>query len=102
MELEQAHRPAAHAHRFEQAVSILQPAVAIIDATRALPVDPDTHGDATRARSMPFALARVSASSCAGIESATMPAPALKQRVCACAEIVRIKMLKSQLPSRLM
>ena len=54
-----------------------------------------------RARSMPRALARVSASSRSGLESATMPAPVRKRRLPPSSSALRIRMLRSRSPSRL-
>ena len=102
MQLEQADAPPPHEHGLEQPVAVLQTAIATVDDRPAPAVDPDAHaaGLARSARSSPSAFARVSASSWAGLESATMPAPARNDSVEPCAVMVRIRMLKSQLPSR--
>src|SRR5579862_936352 len=100
MELEEAHAPPANPHGLEYAIAVLQSTIAAIDGTRPATVDPRAHSGALSARSIPSALARVSASSCSGLESATMPAPARKASEPPVAVMVRIRMLRSQLPSR--
>src|ERR1700684_612327 len=100
MIFDEPHLTAAHPHGFENAVAVLQAAIAIVDARALTAIDPRAHSRASKARSSPSAFARVSANSCAGLESATIPAPARNLNRPPCAVMVRIKILRSQLPSR--
>src|SRR5882672_9794458 len=86
---------AAYPHGLEHAVAVLQAAVSMIDSRAPPAVDPRAQLEATRARSKPSALARVSANSWRGFESATMPAPARNLKSPLCAVMVRIKILRS-------
>src|ERR1700692_3339023 len=90
----------AHAHGFENTVAVLQAAIAIIDPRALAAIDPPVQRGAANARNNPSAFARVSASSCSGFASATMPAPARNLNSPPCAVMVRIRILRSQLPSR--
>src|ERR1700722_19446646 len=99
MIFQKTHSAVADAQGFEDTVAVLQSAIADVDARAVAAVDPRLHG-ADSARSSPSALARVSANSCAGFESATIPAPARNLNKPPCAVMVRIRMLRSQLPSR--
>src|SRR5271168_3551031 len=98
--VEEPHLTAANPHGLEQAVAVLQAAIARVDPRAPAAVDPRTQLGPTSARSRPSALARVSANSCLGLESATMPAPARNLKIPPCAVMVRIRILRSQLPSR--
>src|SRR6266851_342152 len=98
--LQEPDAAAVYAHGFENTVAILQSAVAIVDPRASAAIDPGAQGRLASARSSPSALARVSANSCAGFESATIPAPARNLNRPPCEVMVRIKILRSQLPSR--
>ena len=97
-------RASGHGEPQAVAVSAMMPSVAAVDDSAPPAIDPDAHGAAAplfcNARKSPSALARVSASSWAGLESATMPAPARNDNARPRAVMVRMRMLKSQLPSR--
>src|ERR1700734_1715492 len=97
---QEAHLTAANAHGLEQAVAVLQAPIARVDPSAPAAVDPRAHRGPISARSRPSAFARVSANSCLGLESATMPAPARNLKPPPWAVMVRIRILRSQLPSR--
>ena len=94
-------------HGLKQPVAVLQSAVEDRHLRGLDAVNPGTlgqtrertHGRAPRAASRPRALARVSSSSRAGSESATIPAPAWNCTRSPSSVMVRMRMLRSSLPS---
>ncbi len=99
--IQQPNRTAPYPHGLKHPIAVLQSSISTVDSRAGPAVDPGAQGPASSARNNPSALAPVSANSCAGFESATIPAPARNLIPSAVAVMVRIKILKSQLPSRL-
>ncbi len=99
MVIPQARRAVPDRDRFEQPVAVLKRPIVGGDRL-AGPSVPEPLGHTESDLSMPSAFARVSASSARGSESATMPAPARRLRTLPCSTMVRIRILRSRLPSR--
>src|SRR5262249_7658504 len=107
--LEQTWVTARAGDGLEQTITVMQPTIEHRNCSAwlpdRLPVDEDPlqvlhqRGPSSAARS-PRALARVSSSSRSGSESATMPAPARKERSQPRSVMVRIRILRSRRPSR--
>ena len=92
---------AARAHRdgLEQSVAIGKAAIVRGHGIVPFPVDQDHRPSSPSASSNPRALARVSASSASGTESATMPAPARRLSSLPDFTNERMRMLRSMSPS---
>ncbi len=98
--VEKARAPAHDRQRLEQPVAVQQAAIERVDPGVGASVDENPrHCGLPSARSRPLAFARVSSSSRSGSESATMPAPARSSTSPSRTVMVRMRMLRSRLPS---